>query len=244
MTSIQTNPGDPESRSGALDALWRPAGIAYLAAMLVGLAVGLWPVSIRGSVNPYWPASVPAVQTLAVAQALFYLLVYPVIVLFRSRTSRGWRAWPDAIVEMLFWTAISAVFYVPAVWLSGSRPYDAIRAAAYICCLWPVVLACGALLASNSRAGVGAMFISVLAALGLPWLWYVSAEFFPQLAWSDVLWRFCPAAGAWEIAAPDGRWGPLWAMIVWPVTGGVIFAIGLMAGSVTGERDHRDDSAA
>jgi len=231
MTATQANrqiSDQPPEPSGAFDAVWRPAGIAYLVVMLAGLAVGLWPDSVRGSINPYWLTLTPAVQTLTIAQAAFCLLVYPVIVIFRARGRSAWRLWPDAIVEMLFWTAISVVFYIPAVWLSGSSPIDAIRAAAYVLSLWPLVWVFAAWVTSARPAGSLVLLVSVFAAIGLPWLWYVSAEFFFGVGWSDTLWHLCPVTCAWSISSPGGSLAPLWALAVWPVFAAFMFAVYLV----------------
>ncbi len=221
-----------------MNSVWRPAGMVYLTAMLIGLAAGLWPGGVRGSVDPYWPSSVPAVQTLTVAQVGFYLLAYPMIVIFRSRPKPRGRFWTNTVVEMLFWAAVAGVFYIPAVWLSGSGPMDAFRGAGYILSLWPMVWACRAWLVRPGRGGAVVLLISLFAGIGLPWLWYVSAEFFPGLGWSDALWRLCPITQAWDVAAPGGRAGglaPVWAVAVWPVIAGVMFAIRMIAGP--GEQD-------
>ena len=215
---------------GALDAAWRPAGLLYLAAMLIGLAVGLWPGSIRGSGDPYSPASTPAVQTLAVAQVVFYLVAYPVIVLFRASGERRERWWPGTVIETLFWTLLGAAFFVPAVWLSGSAVSDAIRGMGYVCGLWPMAWVCGAWLASRKAGGSAVMFVSVFTAMGLPWLWYVSAEFFPSTGWHEVLWKLCPVTQAWDVAAARGAGGgfspsPGWAIVVWPAAAAAMFAL-------------------
>ena len=213
-----------------LNAAWRPAGLVYLAAMLIALAVGLWPGNIRGSGAPYAPALVRAVQTLTVAQVGFYLLAYPVIALFRASGKRPWRWWPDTVIETLFWTLASAAFFVPAVWLSGSDPSDAIRAAVYVCGLWPMAWVCGLWLASGKAGGSAVMFISVFSAMGLPWLWYVSVEFFRSTGWHEALWKLCPVMQAWDVAAPRGAEGgilpsPFWATVVWLAVAAAMFAL-------------------
>ena len=213
---------------GALNAVWRPAGLVYLAAILIGLAVGLWPGSIRASGDPYSPVSNPAVQTLAVAHVVFYLVAYPMIALFRASGKRCERWWPDTVIETLFWTFLGAAFFVPAVWLSGSVPSDAIRGMGYVCGLWPMAWVCGMWLASRKAGGSAVMFVSIFAAVGLPWLWYVSAEFFPSAGWHEALWKLCPAMQAWDVAAARGAQGglaPVWAIVIWPVTAAAMFAL-------------------
>jgi hypothetical protein len=224
MHSAENSPAP----SGALSFAWRPAGLIYLAVMLIALAVGLWPGSIRGAGYAYSSALVRAVQTLVIAQVVFYLLIYPVIALFRASSKRGWRWWPDAVVEMFFWTLVAAVFFVPAVWLSCSVPSDAIGGAVYVCSLWPMAWVCGLWLASHKRGGAMVMLISVFAAIGLPWLWYVSAEFFPAAGWCEALWKLCPATHAWDVAAPRGVGGgltPFWSIAVWPAIAAAMFAL-------------------
>ena len=231
MTTTDANRSGIEQTphaAGVLEAMCRPAGIAYLAVMFIGLVVGLRPDSIRGAHVPYSQFSVRAVQTLAVAQVAFYLLVYPVITLFRMSGQRSWRCWPDAIVEALFWAVITSVFYVPAVWLSASSPVDAIRATGYVCCFWPLAWVCSLWLVSGKPAASLLMCISVFTALGLPWLWYVSAEFFPGAGFSDVLWDISPLTRCWDIAAPSSSGtplGPIWSIILWPILAVVLFAL-------------------
>ena len=215
---------------GAWEAVWRPAGILYLVAMLIALAVGLWPGSIRPSEDPYSLSGAPIVQVLMVAQVVFYMMVYPVIVLFRASGKGRWRWWPDAVVETLFWTFISVAFLVPAVWLSGSTVSDAIGGMAYVCGLWPMAWVCGSWLASRKLGCSAVVFVSIVTVLGLPWLWYVSVEFFSPAGWSEALWKLCPVMEVWDVSAPGGVRGdvspsPVWAIVVWPATAAVMFAL-------------------
>jgi len=231
---------EPSGTGGALDAAWRPAGLLYLAVMLIALAVGLWPGGIRGSVDPYSPSLTPAVQTLAVGQVGFYLVVYPVIVLFRAAPSkRPWRWWPDTVIETFFWTLLGAAFLVPAVWLSGSGVSDAIRGMVYVCAIWPMAWVCGAWLASRKAGGSAVMFVSILAVMGLPWLWYVSVEFFPVTGWHEALWKLCPVTQAWDVASPRGGGGglsPVWAIVFWPAVAAAMFALWVIVPARTEKR--------
>ena len=215
---------------GALNALWRPAGLVYLAVMLIGLAVGLWPGSIRASENPYSLLAVPIVQALMVAQVMFCLVVYPVIALFRVGAEGRWRWWPDAVVETIFWMFISVAFLVPAVWLSGSAVSDAVYGMVYICEIWLMAWVCGAWLASGKPGASAVLLFSLFAAVGLPCLWYVSVEFFPSTGWHEAVWKLCPATQAWDVAAPRGAGGgfshsPVWALVVWPAVTAAMFAL-------------------
>jgi len=198
--------------------------VVYLAVMLIALAVGLWPQSISPSGDPYRPAAVPVLQTLAVGQVAFWLLAYPVIVLFRA-SEGAWRWWPDAVVETIFWTFLGAVFFVPAVWLSDSLPGDAVRAAVYVATLFPAAWVGGAWLSSGKTGRSGVMLAFAFAALGLPGLWYVFAEFLPSVGWHETLWRLSPALEAWTVSAARGSMGPFWPLVVWPAIAAAAFAL-------------------
>jgi hypothetical protein len=215
------------------NALWRPAGLVYLVVMLLGLGAGLWPGIITGAGNPYSRSPNPIVQTLVVANVMFYLLVYPLIVLFRASKNPRMRFWPDTLVETLFWMFVSAAFFVPGVWLSGSVPYDAVRGMGYVCGLLPMAWICGSWLGSRRSGRAVVLFVSVFSVIALPWLWYVSIEFFSVTGWHEALWNLCPVTHAWSLASPHaGEVGasplPFWALIVWPIVAVVMLALSLI----------------
>ena len=69
-------------------AFWRPVGVIYLLVCLAGLGAGFWPDVIYPSPPDFHPAPLPVLQTLAVAQVGFFLLIYPII-LFRRNSIKS-----------------------------------------------------------------------------------------------------------------------------------------------------------
>jgi len=219
--------GEPGGLRRAAAAAWQPAGLVYLAALLGGLAGGLWPEVVYPGGDVYRPAALPTLRALAAAQAAFWLLAYPLIVLFRAAAGRPRRWWPDTLVESLLWAFLTIPFYIPAVYLGDAVAADALRAAIYIACLWPFAWACGAWLSSPRRGRSVVLLGSVCVALGLPAAWYITAEFLAGAGLSECLWRIAPITQAWEVTAPRGSsvWPqPTWAVFVWPAA-----AVGVLA---------------
>ncbi|MCP4379372.1 MAG: hypothetical protein GY794_24775, partial [bacterium] len=161
------NAEESPGAGGVFNSLWRPAGLVYLVVMLLGMGVGLWPWIITGA-EPYARSINPIVQTLVVANVLFYLLIYPLIVLFRASKKTRMRFWPDTLVETLFWMFVSIVFFVPGVWLSGSVPCDALRGMGYVCGLLPMAWICASWLGSQRTYRAVVLFVSVFSAIALP----------------------------------------------------------------------------
>ncbi|MCP4378936.1 MAG: hypothetical protein GY794_22510, partial [bacterium] len=192
--------------------------------------------------EPYARSINPIVQTLVVANVLFYLLIYPLIVLFRASKKTRIRFWPDTLVETLFWMFVSIMFFVPGVWLSGSVPCDALRGMGYVCGLLPMAWICASWLGSQRTYRAVVLFVSVFSAIALPWLWYVSAEFFAVTGWHETLWNLCPVTHAWSLASPSaGEAGrlpsPLWALIVWPIVALMILALSLIVPEKNGKSE-------
>ncbi|MDY6913832.1 MAG: hypothetical protein SVT52_05190 [Planctomycetota bacterium] len=200
-----------------MPAAWRPAGLVYLLILLACLAGGLWPDVLypsRGTPNPNNPP--PVLQAVAVGQAAFVLLIYPLAVLRRSvRPTR--RFWAPLVLESAVYLVVAAPFYIAAWYLSDAVFADVVRTALYVTCLMPVAWAAAAHLAVSRRRAVITLAL-LLAALGLPWAYYVAAEFLGQ---GRAGWLRClaPAMFVWRTAAArSGDWlpRPIWAALVWP----------------------------
>ena len=219
---------EPRRAFSAVAAAWRPAGLLYLTAMLGALAVGLWPDAVYPVRDPYRPAALPVLGTLAVAQVGFWLLAYPLIVLHRGGRGGRNRLWPDTIVESLAWTILTVPFYIPAVILGDAAAADAVRTGFYIACLWPFAWACAAWLASESPGRSVIVLMCAIAGIGLPAAWYIAAELLPAVGAHGFLWHAAPATQAWETAtARSGSIGlqPAWAAVLWPALAGGVVAV-------------------
>jgi len=226
--------------------LWRPAGILYLAVCLAALAVGLWPDAVYPSRSNYRPAPLPTLQTLAVGQAAFILLVHPLVLLRRRdkaarpehEDARAFLA--SAVLETLGMLAATAPFYAAAAWLADATVGDVLRAALYAACLWPTAWAGAWCMIRRPRWASAVVLGLLLAALGLPAAWYVAREFLPAVGDAGWLWRLAPATFAWDNAAsrlPNAAPEPLWALLAWPAIA-VAVAIGAQADAVS-RRDNR-----
>ncbi len=198
---------------------WRPAGLAYLLVCLAGLAIGLWPEAIVSSRHLPRTAPLPVLQTLAVCQVAYILLVYPLVLFRRSqRGSIGEWFWRAVVVETCTFMFVAVPFYVAAAYLADAVAVDVVRLVLQLLLLWPLAWVAGLwLLAPAGRTA--ATLLLVLIALALPAACYITLEFMPALrvGW---LWDLTPATFAWRSAASRGdSWvpQPLWALLVWPV---------------------------
>lgn len=214
--------------SKKLAAAWRPGGLVYLGWCLAALACGLWPQAIYPSRRDIAPAPLPGLQALAAGQALFILLVHPLLLLARGRKARpacasirgdaarqsgsSARFWAEAIVESLTWLLATAPLYVATAWLADATAGDVIRAAIALLCLWPLGWSAGFLL-QRRPALRPAVILLLLAAANLPCAHYVAREFLRPMS-ADWLWRLAPAAFLWDAAA--SRAGPILPRPFWP----------------------------
>ena len=204
-------------------ALWRPAGLFYLAACIAGLAAGLWPGAICHPGGVSFAAPLATLRTLAVAQAAFILLVHPLILMRRSPR----RYWAEAIVETVGFVLVTVPFYVAAAWLGNAVAADVVRCGVYAICLWPVAWVAGALLHRRKFAAT-VLIVLLVAAMGLPAGFYLAREFLSAVGDSGWLWRLAPATFAWDNASSRLGWlwpRPVWAMLVWPGLAAVALAI-------------------
>ena len=159
-----------ERSGGAAAAAWSPAGAAYLALLLAGLAVGLWPEAIYVSKSGLPAAPPPALRVVALVQVAYVLLIYPLVLLARARRAAadpdpgaaailGRRERADAGGRYLLACAVeSAVlllaavpFYVAAAWFADAVAADVVRTAICVACLFPIAWSAGAWLRSSRR---------------------------------------------------------------------------------------------
>jgi len=229
---------DPSGPRGRLPCPWQPAGLAYMAALLAGLAIGLWPETLWPAMEPRPAPPLPTLQTLAVAQLMFFLLVYPMVLLkrFAPRAADPGQAgakrpyWRTVVPESLLLLALAGPFYLPAAFLADATATDALRCAICVASFLPLAWLAGAHLA-RARRGASAVTLALLVvALGLPAACYVAIEFLTPSAahWASTA---TPAMIVWRNAAAriDSLWPqPLSAALAWPAVAALAAALGLI----------------
>jgi len=198
--------------------LWQGAGLWYLGFCLAGVAAGLWPEAILASKSGPRPLPLPTLQTLAVAQAAFFLLVYPLAILRRSENAEkpgAVRSLSSLAVfgETVVLLIVSAPFYYVSAYLADAVTADAFRASIGVACLVPLSWSAAAWLCRGGvwRAAAGVLLL--VAALGLPAATYIAAETLKP-EWADSLWRLSPATWLWQNA--DSRLVSVLPRPLWP----------------------------
>ncbi len=198
---------------------WRPAGLLLLAIMLAGLAIGLWHESALPPAHEPTDNRSPVLQILSVALVAFFLVTYPLVLLWRARrpipSQSYWRA---VLPESAMFGVVAGVFLAIAAFLADAAVLDVARTVLYLLALLPLTWLAGLCFHQRRRGTWLVLLGLILAAAGLPAAWYVSAEFFPPRA-AGLLGQLSPAMLAWRTAEsrldavlPD----PLWAWGVWP----------------------------
>jgi len=222
----------PSQQRDSLPGAWGPLGAIYLLFLLAGLAAGLWPEAIYPPRHGQRPVLRPALQTVALAQAAFALLVYPLAVLRRAQRDpitppRPY--WRHAAAEVGLFFLVALPFYLVGAFLADAVWTDVLRVAIYLVSLWAFVLAACALLRDRPAWRPLVMLLLVLIALAAPAACYLAMEFIApmdpgtsrfmappaKLAW---LWRLSPAMNTWMTAASrSGPWlpSPLWPVLLW-----------------------------
>ena len=202
---------------GLAAAIWQPAGVIYLAVLLVAMAAGLWHEAIYPPREALQPAPLPTLQTLAVGQVAFFLLIYPLILLRRISRQPIRHKWARRVIETAGLFAVTVPFYLAAAYLADAVASDVVRVAIYMACLVPLSCVAGSLLA-RARVAPVVLLGMLIVAMGLPAACYLAREFFAARPgfWG---WQLCPASFAWELARARGGQclpSPAWAVLVWP----------------------------
>lgn len=183
---------DRDSRGDWLGAIWQPAGVVYLCFCVVGLAAGLWPEKIIPSFAFPRNIPLPVLQTLAVAQTFFFLLIYPLVLMYRQQrekrtpgsaktSSNSQRPTSDSsifalLLEFSGMLLVTLPLYVLAAWLSDATGKDAIRALLAVSVICPLGVLAGRLLARPAWRGV-VMLLLLVITFGLPGAWYLCTDF-------------------------------------------------------------------
>ena len=191
----------------------RAPAMLQTAALLVGLAVGLWPQRIFPSKSPAVGGALATLQALAVSHVIFLVVIWPLVSMRRSpgQAMRLGRVVLAAAVHVL----IAVPFYVAAAWLADAGPADVIRTAVYLAVLAPLGWAAGAYMGSGRAGGSWILLAMLLLAAGLPAAHYIAREFLAGAGDAGWLWSLGPATGVWDVAASRG--GSVVPRPVWPL---------------------------
>ncbi|MCD4823074.1 MAG: hypothetical protein K8S55_00565 [Phycisphaerae bacterium] len=208
-----------------LGLLWQPAGVIYLLLCLAALAAGLWPDTIYPPKADFRSAPLPTLQTLAVGQVIWFLLVSPLVQVFRDSRNRTSSHRPrqsrlrHEIVETLGLFIVAVPFYIAAGWLADATVTDCLRTALAVAAFCPLGWLAGWLLAGRQGNVLRSCVLAGLLAItvGQVGLYYIFIEFLPPVS-AGWIWHSCPATFVWSAAAsrnPAIVPEPLWAMLLW-----------------------------
>ncbi|MFP4054265.1 MAG: hypothetical protein ACLFV7_10440 [Phycisphaerae bacterium] len=198
----------------------------YLLVLLGGLVLGLYPHFVWSSRAAVEPVPLPILATISTSQAMFLLMIHPVVILRRlgGRREQNGRAWlVRTVLETLVFLLIGVPVYLLVGVLGDNSPTDVIRCVLLVATAWPVGWALGRLLARGGAWLTAGMLLMIVGGLGLPALWYVLAEFSPQISGGWLLDASLPTL-VWRNAMysrgaiPE----PTWAWLVWILAGPVI----------------------
>ncbi len=209
-----------------LGSVWGPAGALHALCCLAGLSAGLWPGAIHPSSFDTTSAVLPTLGTVAIGQAAFFWLIYP-LVLLRRRTrpgvSPGWRA---VLVEPLAMLVSAIPFYLMAAALGDAGAVDVLRVALQMVAFWPIVWAAWVWLRIPS-ARTAVLLTMVLVALGGPAVTYMLLEFVTE--GYGGMYHATVTLRAWALGARGETLltRPLWAWLLWPTVGAAALLAGI-----------------
>jgi hypothetical protein len=209
----------------AIEAFWKPAGAIYLGLCVLALAAGLWPELIFPPRSSIQPASLPALQALAVGQAAYFLLVWPIVQARRICAGRPTSVRGDA-VETFGLLVVTVPLYILAAWFSDAVARDVIRTVALLATLAPLCWLLGRLVAGPASRP-WALLVMLALAVGLPATYYILLDFLPSLP-RQWVWNVSPLTHAWAAArarAPQPLPGGLGSLLAWLVAAGAGFAL-------------------
>ena len=197
------------------------AVVSQLCILLASLAAGLFPEAMAPNIDGLAPQTLPVLQCLAVGQAAFLLLVWPLAARAQA---------PVSLVSMLAMSLlISLPAYVLAAVVSDATIRDVVRTVVYVLLLWPLAFAAARWLCRPAGRSVVLLGL-LIASVGLPAGYYIVREFVAASPLGPVewIWQLGPLTAAWDVAASRaGLWTPepLWAALVWPIAAAALLVI-------------------
>jgi hypothetical protein len=203
----------------------------YLAVVVAGLAAGLWPEATAAPKSARPSALLPSLQTVALAQVGFALLVQPLVALRRGERAAVRRYWPQTLLESAGLVLVTVPIYAAAAYFADAVAVDVVRTVICVVGVWTVGWAAGKHLACR-RGGRGVLILMLLiVAVGMPAAYYIARQFLADADRLQWLWRVTPATLIWQAAAPrQACWlpRPLWALLVWPVLAAALILLDLL----------------
>ena len=209
--------------------------IVLAGVLLVSLGVGLWPELIHPSEGEV--TAPPALQSVGVGNVVFWLLVWPLVVLRRfQRTDRrpGLRA---MLGEWVVCLIASLPFYAVGAFFGARSTADAGRTLLAVAMVWPVAALSAAWL---TRRGVrtGVLLALVLIAFAPPAVYYIIREWYglSPVGPADLALQLGPLTLVAEVARARGQgWlpRPVWAAAAWSAA---FVAVGVIAKAAGGRK--------
>jgi hypothetical protein len=205
----------------------------YLAVCALALLAGLFPQYIyppRG----IQAAPLPTLSALALAQAMFILVGWPVLCLWRTQQGTVGHYAAESVTEAAAWLVAAAPLYLAAAWLADATALDVARTVLTLAALWPLAISAGALMRARP-ALQPAVILALLTLAALPAVWYIWWEFLRTMP-ADWLWDLAPATFTWQNAAsrtPALVPSPAWPIAAWLAAAA---AIGTLSTLLRGSR--------
>jgi len=204
----------PESSGKLLANFWKPGAVVYLGFCLAGLLTGLWAEVIYVNPNAFTAPPLPLFHTLGIAQVLFFLLVFPLIILRRHKTNPTSLA--GGIIEILSFFTVTVPFYFVAAKFSDATLTDSLRTLITVAAFCPLGLAAGRLMTYDSAQPwvLLGLIVITIAPVGL---YYIVSEFLHEIP-ADLIWNVSPLTFTWANSTqriPTLLPNPLWAWCFW-----------------------------
>jgi len=209
--------------------------------LLAGLVAGFWPDALYVS-HGRRGAPLPTLQTVAIAQCLYLLVVWPIVQAFRSDGPHGPMRPVAAIRESVLLLVVGVPFYVVAGQFADASGNDLARTVMAVAGLLPLAWA-AALWMATCRPGRPAVLLTMLAlTLGAPATYYILREFLGATASGParIFLQGSPITFTWEVARSQvPRWVPMpaWPVLAWLAIGAAAALINVAASVRTVPKD-------
>lgn len=169
-----------------------------LAFGLGGLTLGLFAREIFLPRSAGLPAPVPALQGVAVLEAAFFLLVYPIVLARRMLAGECVRV-RFTLAECATMLGASGVLLAGAAYLADATAVDVLRSAVSVALLWPLAWAAGLTMGRHEAARAWGLAAAGVWTFGLPAFAYIVHELLPAF-YRPWMWRGAPLVLCWRLS--------------------------------------------